>query len=595
MLRWSLCGLLLCIGGNVLANPPGVSTRTTHASEFVRDALAAASTGNTTERDELLRQAIRLVPNSAPAHWALGQVQLANKWLTIEDAERANSKNSVVAQYRDLSDQQSGSAEGERYLAEWCRKHGLEEEALLHWRQILKYDPENAEALSRSRMQHYNGVLLTSAEVAKQKETLHRTNLTTARWQPSLMTWRRYLKTSDERLREIAVTGMQGIKDVDAIPVLESLQTSNSSDDLSCAFAVETVHTLARMGQRVAAEALVRQAAASDWPEARQAAKLALSQRELLDYVPYALGSLHGPIQRTAAVTIADNGNIIYRQEISCERAEANEHRILVKETRPNHTIFRAIKQMRDGRDTSNDFLYHQQLALNLAQRQAEIDYQATCAENQAAEIRNKNICALLRANVGVDKGEDLNAWWDWWRLYNEYIIPDCKPTQTQTCFNYNPGISCFAAGTQVSTLVGLEPIESIRPGDRVLSKDPVSGELAYKLVLATTVRPPSPIRDIRVGDETIQSTRGHRFWQEGTGWRMAKYLEPEARLHSVRAPVTIESIADVDDQQAYNLVVADFHTYFVGKQRLLVHDNSLPRQVKGPTPGLVETPSTAK
>ena len=34
------------------------------------------------------------------------------------------------------------------------------------------------------------------------------------------------------------------------------------------------------------------------------------------------------------------------------------------------------------------------------------------------------------------------------------------------------------------------------------------------------------------------------------------------------------------EPQQAYNLVVADFGTYFVGKSRVLVHDNSPIRDV---------------
>jgi hypothetical protein len=43
---------------------------------------------------------------------------------------------------------------------------------------------------------------------------------------------------------------------------------------------------------------------------------------------------------------------------------------------------------------------------------------------------------------------------------------------------------SCsFAAGTMVSTPNGLEAIESLKPGDQILSQDKNSGELTYKTI----------------------------------------------------------------------------------------------------------------
>ena len=50
-------------------------------------------------------------------------------------------------------------------------------------------------------------------------------------------------------------------------------------------------------------------------------------------------------------------------------------------------------------------------------------------------------------------------------------------------------------------TQTGLVPIEQVKIGDRVLSQDPETGELAYKVVLDTTERPASPMLRITVGD----------------------------------------------------------------------------------------------
>jgi hypothetical protein len=69
----------------------------------------------------------------------------------------------------------------------------------------------------------------------------------------------------------------------------------------------------------------------------------------------------------------------------------------------------------------------------------------------------------------------------------------------------------------------------------------------------------------------------------------MAKFLEAGERLHCASEFLTIESIADAEAKPAYNLIVEDFATYFVGEQRLLVHDNTLRAPTLATVPGLVE------
>jgi hypothetical protein len=45
--------------------------------------------------------------------------------------------------------------------------------------------------------------------------------------------------------------------------------------------------------------------------------------------------------------------------------------------------------------------------------------------------------------------------------------------------------------------------------------------------------------------------------------------------------------VDDLPDAEAYNLVVDDFHTYFVGRLGLLVHDNNFRRPTTAVLPGL--------
>ena len=114
------------------------------------------------------------------------------------------------------------------------------------------------------------------------------------------------------------------------------------------------------------------------------------------------------------------------------------------------------------------------------------------------------------------------------------------------------------------------------------------TGELAFKAVLATTERPPTNLLKIQTGEHTITATRGHPFWVSGKGWLMTKELSVGDRIHTPTGTVAISAIDEAPIEKAYNLVVADFNTYFVGEDRLLVHDNTLRQPTQAIVPGLV-------
>jgi hypothetical protein len=223
---------------------------------------------------------------------------------------------------------------------------------------------------------------------------------------------------------------------------------------------------------------------------------------------------------------------------------------------------------------------------------------------NEAIADSNARIIPLLAATTGQDLDESPPAWWNWWDQYNEYYAEGKPPVYeeryaAQTHRYYRPprelvydttpprNYSCFAAGTLVWTNTGRRAIETLQIGDLVLAQDVDTGELAYKPIVGRTVRPPTAILRLSLGGEELRTTLGHPLWVAGVGWQMAKLLGDDAILHGVDGPVRVEAIEPAGEAEAYNLIVADFNTYFVGECGILVHDNTPRGATSATVPGL--------
>jgi hypothetical protein len=203
-------------------------------------------------------------------------------------------------------------------------------------------------------------------------------------------------------------------------------------------------------------------------------------------------------------------------------------------------------------------------------------------------------------------------SWWAWWDEYNEVFRPNQKPVDTSYQYREitlvdrtvtgNPETSgggggggrqtcdCLAAGTKVWTDRGPRPVEELRVGDLVLSQDPESGELAYKPVLRFTIRPASQLTTLTAGDETITCSGGHLFWVAGDGWTRAREARPGAELHSFDGTVQLSTKVTAGFEPTYNVIVEDFHNYFVGERRpVLCHDNTSRRRTDAVVPGLLD------
>ncbi len=249
-----------------------------------------------------------------------------------------------------------------------------------------------------------------------------------------------------------------------------------------------------------------------------------------------------------------------------------------------------------------------------VAQKQIENDVAAIEARNAPIRQTNERAAAVLKdVGEGADFGTDPEKWADWafeieGRGYVAQNSTASQPPPTiveqvpiafqpqaapmysaigiTDAAGYTPsGASCFAGGTLVRTIQGDRPIESILPGDLVLSQDVATGAFRYRAVLTAFHNPPNWTYAVDLGDgEVVRPTGIHRLWKAGEGWTMTRDLKPGDRLRTAGGSATVVSVEKSKDKApVFNLLLADGDSYCVGAPGLIAHDNSLPAPVASP------------
>lgn len=140
----------------------------------------------------------------------------------------------------------------------------------------------------------------------------------------------------------------------------------------------------------------------------------------------------------------------------------------------------------------------------------------------------------------------------------------------------------CFAAGTLVSTEDGDRPIETLEVGERVWSRDEQTGRVELRPIVQTIVTHGQAVIDLEVGgprseSEHLSVTPSHPFWAEGKGWVAAAELSADALWSPSGALVATPLATNPGLTTVYNLEVAEFHTYFVGRSHAWVHNACKP------------------
>lgn len=127
----------------------------------------------------------------------------------------------------------------------------------------------------------------------------------------------------------------------------------------------------------------------------------------------------------------------------------------------------------------------------------------------------------------------------------------------------------CFVAGTPVTMADGSsKPIEQVKEGEEVLSRDEATGKTSTKRVEKTFRRTADETLVLHFENGSIvEATTEHPFYVEGKGFVAAKALSVGTCIVTRAGPPAklARVIRRHQTVTVYNFEVADFHTYFVG------------------------------
>jgi hypothetical protein len=623
-------GIWLSCIGQVVAQPKA-SDQGDSPERLLQTALESELAGPSELRRSLLMRALAIEPDFAPARWQSGFVRWQGQWHSPDEVAELASADKTLAAYRRFRNPMVDTADNQRALAEWCRKHHLADEARAHWLKVLEFDPNDAGAYDALGLEWFDGRLLTRPQINQAKKEAKARQQAIRRFSPALAKWRSAILGGSAKQRDEALDGLRELTDEAAIPAIGMLLEPNVASKRGLEFQLILIEILGRMRHPEATSLLVRMSLVPDSIQLRTAAADQLKTRPMFAYVPQLIAAAPAKMNNRFDVLTRGDGQIICQEQIVLSGRDFD--------CKISHSDFFApIIADPAGLVLSPGT---QQQLQGVASTELVGDQQSDAARQYQrwSDTAKSRIQFVLERTTGFKTVDDPELWEKQWNeYYGWYTSPDSRnsrQTYSYETSHYSPNVlatwipttyqptrvptprsaptqvptpqltqargpifrtvaspiplrhSCFPAGTPVQTLIGPVSIETLRAGDRVLAQDLRTGELTYKTVHETTLRPATPLVSLSFGSETLRATAGHPFWVVGAGWRVAKFLKAGDRVHGMHGATVIDAVEQVRPTEVYNLVVSDLHNYFVGQQRLLVHDNSELEESAVRVPGL--------
>ncbi|MCH8840140.1 MAG: hypothetical protein IH831_05590 [Planctomycetes bacterium] len=578
------------------------------------------------------------------AHWYAGEVQVSGEWKSLDEARQLAADDPELTDYYKLRDKSRDAMKDHEILAKWCRKHELPDLERLHWLHVLRFQSHHHAALNVLNLVWHKGVLLKEGELKHQFERERLISRQKKEWKAKVKQLRRALEQGEPEQRLVAKKEIREIRDPAAVPaLLEVFQAQSATEAQTAELRGELMASLGKIPAPEAVETLVNNAVFASAQSVRYAAANQLRSKQYAEYLPLLLSELEMPIE--VAVSFEAVGNRIvtsysYAQEDATgterERFYRNYRTIpgpryiatplyttkvspkkLVQkgywakaQTIPAYMCGgylvpeRHIPRRYVAPRYSGGVLYREhvstayfddpgyeknkQLTLQYSKSQAIQSDARLVQLNERIQQKNERIAEVMAELTGERFGADPKRWWNWWSDYLDRH-PDMAAMGLRQDFNtalLNQEPRGLARGAWVWTQQGKRAVETILPGDFVLSQNPYTGELAHKVVLAIQAPRQIEVRKIEFNGRAMHFAPGHVVWAAGLGWQKVSNLAAGQRLHGVNNEPKIEEIREGFGLDGYDIVVEGFSTLFVGEQGVLVHDATLIRPTHTALPG---------
>jgi hypothetical protein len=283
-----------------------------------------------------------LNPDDSPRELYLIETAEGRISLAADQVESVDVLSPVMQQYQALLPRMPSTADGQWKMAEWCRASGLEAQREQHLEELLKLDPDHADArhaLGYNKVdgkwvrpdEHMRSLgyirfegawrLPQDVESRQRKERLEEAQ---NQWRSKL----RNLRSQFGKRRQAEATAeLQAIRDPFAAPALADLL----HDEESPAVAAMYVEVLGRLNHPAATSALVREALENNDERVRDLCLDQLARRGEHGAVPVfvnGLGHKDNYMVQRAAIALARMGD--QRAVVPLIDALTTKHKVLV-------------------------------------------------------------------------------------------------------------------------------------------------------------------------------------------------------------------------------------------------------------------------
>ena len=127
-----------------------------------------------------------------------------------------------------------------------------------------------------------------------------------------------------------------------------------------------------------------------------------------------------------------------------------------------------------------------------------------------------------------------------------------------------------------ILTAMGLKAIETIQAGDQVIATNTDTFQTGEKKVVETYINKTTCIVKIFIQNEEIYTTMNHPFYVKGQGFVAACKLSMGDEIMNASGGSYPVECVELEEKQevVYNFQVEDYHTYYVGENSILVHND---------------------